>query len=315
MGSPCPPQPILRSSMAATSRCFPSSIQWRSRMAAPLRRGLLLPRRRCAGRARQDWPRPHCRSGRRGRRDAARPARRYRSDHHPSLRLLHGRTRTARRPTIACHARAATMVRALIISPERLRALLIAEAEIGERIMRALILRRVGLIEAGVGGPIIIGRADHGDVLRLESFLSRNRHPFQHLDPEVDPEAKTLIERFHLDASQLPIVLCPNGKFLRSPSEDELVRCLGLVRAIDPDRLYDLVVVGAGPAGLATAVYAGSEGLSVLVLDCRANWRPSRGLGANRELSRISGRDQRHGFDGQGLQPSPEIRRRDGHSR
>jgi thioredoxin reductase (NADPH) len=175
----------------------------------------------------------------------------------------------AGRPSLV-DAYATSPGRALIISPERLRALLVGEAEIGERIMRALILRRVGLIETGVGGPIIIGRADHPLVLRLEGFLSRNGHPFQHLDPEVDPEAKTLIERFHLDFSELPIVLCPNGKFVRSPSEDELARCLGLLSAIDPERLYDLIVIGAGPAGLATAVYAGSEGLSVLVLDCRA---------------------------------------------
>jgi thioredoxin reductase (NADPH) len=175
----------------------------------------------------------------------------------------------AGRPSLV-DAYATSPGRALIISPERLRALLVGEAEIGERIMRALILRRVGLIETGVGGPIIIGRADHPLVLRLEGFLSRNGHPFQHLDPEVDPEAKTLIERFHLDSSELPIVLCPNGKFVRSPSEDELARCLGLLSAIDPERLYDLIVIGAGPAGLATAVYAGSEGLSVLVLDCRA---------------------------------------------
>jgi thioredoxin reductase (NADPH) len=175
----------------------------------------------------------------------------------------------AGRPSLV-DAYATSPGRALIISPERLRALLVGEAEIGERIMRALILRRVGLIETGAGGPIIIGRADHPLVLRLEGFLSRNGHPFQHLDPEVDPEAKTLIERFHLDSSELPIVLCPNGKFVRSPSEDELARCLGLLSAIDPERLYDLIVIGAGPAGLATAVYAGSEGLSVLVLDCRA---------------------------------------------
>ena len=175
----------------------------------------------------------------------------------------------AGRPSLV-DAYATSPGRALIISPERLRALLVGEAEIGERIMRALILRRVGLIETGAGGPIIIGRADHPLVLRLEGFLSRNGHPFQHLDPEVDAEAKTLIERFHLDSSELPIVLCPNGKFVRSPSEDELARCLGLLSAIDPERLYDLIVIGAGPAGLATAVYAGSEGLSVLVLDCRA---------------------------------------------
>jgi thioredoxin reductase (NADPH) len=158
----------------------------------------------------------------------------------------------------------------LIIPPERLRALLIAEAELGERIMRALILRRVGLLQTGTGGPVIVGRADNGDVLRLAGFLRRNGHPHQLLNPETDPEAKALIERFHVDPGQLPIVLCPGGQLLRNPGETELARCIGLVRPIDPARLYDVVVVGAGPAGLATAVYAGSEGLSVLVLDCRA---------------------------------------------
>ena len=161
-------------------------------------------------------------------------------------------------------------VKALLISPDRLRALLIAEAELGERIMRALILRRVGLIETGAGGPVIVGRADNGDVLRLENFLRRNSHPHQVLDPDTDSEAKTLIERFHVDSGQLPIVLCPQGQLLRNPSEEELARCLGLVGPIDPDRIYDVAIVGAGPAGLAAAVYAGSEGLSVLVLDCRA---------------------------------------------
>jgi thioredoxin reductase (NADPH) len=161
-------------------------------------------------------------------------------------------------------------VEALIIRPDRLRALLVAEAELGERIMRALILRRMGLLETGAGGPVIVGRAENGDVLRLEGFLRRNGHPRQLLNPETDPEAKALVERFHIDPGQLPIVLCPGGQLLRNPSETELARCIGLVRPIDPERLYDVVVVGAGPAGLATAVYAGSEGLSVLVLDCRA---------------------------------------------
>jgi thioredoxin reductase (NADPH) len=161
-------------------------------------------------------------------------------------------------------------VQALIIAPERLRALLIAEAELGERIMRALILRRVGLLETGVGGPIIVGRADNADVLRLQGFLRRNGHPHQLLNSETDDEAKALIERFHIDPGQLPIVLCPGGQMLRNPSEYELARCVGLVRPIDPARVYHVVVVGAGPAGLATAVYAASEGLSVLVLDCRA---------------------------------------------
>jgi thioredoxin reductase (NADPH) len=161
-------------------------------------------------------------------------------------------------------------VEALIIPPDQLRALLIAEAELGERIMRALILRRVGLLETGAGGPVIVGRPENGDVLRLEGFLRRNGHPYQRLNPEIDADAKALIDRFHVDTGQLPIVLCPGGQLLRNPTEPELARCIGLLGPIDPDRLYDVVVVGAGPAGLATAVYAASEGLSVLVLDCRA---------------------------------------------
>ena len=161
-------------------------------------------------------------------------------------------------------------VEALLIPSRRLRDLLVEEAELGERIMRALILRRVGLIETGAGGPIIIGSADNGDVLRLEGFLARNGHPHQLLDPNTDPCGQTLIERFQITPHELPIVVCPNGELLRNPSEFQLARCIGLVRPIDADKLYDVVIVGAGPAGLAAAAYAASEGLSVLVLDCRA---------------------------------------------
>ena len=175
----------------------------------------------------------------------------------------------AGRPTLV-DAVATEPLEGLIIPPDRLRALLIAEAELGERIMRALILRRVGLLETGAGGPIIVGRPDNGDVLRLQGFLRRNGHPRVRLNPETDAEAKALIERFHVDPGQLPIVLCPSGQLLRNPGESELARCIGLVGPIDPQRVYDVAVVGAGPAGLAAAVYAGSEGLSTLVLDCRA---------------------------------------------
>ena len=175
----------------------------------------------------------------------------------------------AGRPALV-DAHAQEEVEALIIAPGELRALLIAEAELGEHVMRALILRRVGLLETGAGGPVIVGRPQNADVLRLEGFLRRNGHPYQRLDAETDAEAKALIERFHVDTGQLPIVLCPRGELLRNPTESELARCIGLLGPIDPNRLYDVVIVGAGPAGLAGAVYAGSEGLSVLVLDCRA---------------------------------------------
>jgi len=164
---------------------------------------------------------------------------------------------------------ALTDVEAVAISPDRLRALLVAEADLGERLMRALILRRVGLMEAGAG-PIVIGHEGDADVLRLTNFLRRNGHPYRSLDPANDNSAEVLIERFKVEPEELPIVLCPSGKLLRNPSEDQLARCVGLVGPIDADKLYDLVVIGAGPAGLATSVYAGSEGLSVLTIDCRS---------------------------------------------
>src|SRR3984885_6885984 len=188
---------------------------------------------------------------------------------HGSGQFMGELAQMAGRPALV-DATAQEPVRALMIQPDRLRALFVAEADLGERIMRALILRRMGLLETHAGGPIIVGWAENGDVLRLESFLSRNGHPHQLLNPETDAEAKALIERFHVDPGQLPIVLCPGGQLLRNPSEDELARCVGLVGPIDPNRVYDVAVVGAGPAGLATAVYAASEGLSVLVLDCRS---------------------------------------------
>ena len=166
--------------------------------------------------------------------------------------------------------RALTPVEAILIQPDQLRAVFIAAAELGQRIMRALILRRVALIETPASAPIIVGRPDNVDLLRLQGFLTRNGQPQQTLDPEVDPEARTLIERFHIDRALLPIVLCPNGRLLHNPSDHALASCLGLVAPLDETRLYDVAIIGAGPAGLAASVYAGSEGLSVLALDCRA---------------------------------------------
>jgi len=161
-------------------------------------------------------------------------------------------------------------VDAVIIPSARLPDVLVAEAELGERIMRALILRRVGLLQSAGTGPVIIGHTQDRHVLELAGFLTRNGHPHVILDPDADSCARTLLDRFHVDVSQLPIVLCDNGELLRRPSEVELARCLGLVRAIDASKVYDVAIVGAGPAGLAAAVYAASEGLSVLGLDARA---------------------------------------------
>lgn len=141
-------------------------------------------------------------------------------------------------------------VEALVIPPSRLRDLLVEEAELGERIMRALILRRMRLLRSGAGGPIIVGGADNADVLRLENFLDRNSHPHQQLDPNSDLCAHALIERFHITSRELPIVLCPNGAILRNPTDVELARYIGMVTSLDQDRLYDVAIVGAGPRAL-----------------------------------------------------------------
>src|SRR5262249_61096450 len=117
-----------------------------------------------------------------------------------------------------------------MIPSDRLRDLMVEEAELGERVMRALILRRVGLLESKIGGPIILGREDDRDVLRLAGFLGRNGHPYRILDPNSDAEAKELLERFHLDAGELPIVLCPAGPMLRKPPAGGPPRRSGLVR-------------------------------------------------------------------------------------
>jgi thioredoxin reductase (NADPH) len=161
-------------------------------------------------------------------------------------------------------------VTAIHLPLEGLRALLVAEAELGERLIRAMILRRVSLIEEGTGGPVIIGAASAPDVLRLQNFLSRNGHPHHYLEPEADCYACDLVTRYAPSPRELPLVVTPDGLVLKNPSEIELARKLGLYLGVQEDRVYDVAIVGCGPAGLSTAVYASSEGLSVVMLDCRA---------------------------------------------
>ena len=169
------------------------------------------------------------------------------------------------------NATAVGEVEALVVAPEQLRAFVIAEAVLGERIMRALILRRVGLIEMGTGGPVLIGAASSGDVVRLSNFLARNGIPYLLLDPAVEEDARLLIERYAPPVEDLPLAVCPDGSVLRNPSETMLAARIGMLDANEAaDHIYDVAIAGAGPAGLATAVYAASEGLSVIVADSRA---------------------------------------------
>ncbi|WP_035883785.1 FAD-dependent oxidoreductase [Cupriavidus metallidurans] len=174
---------------------------------------------------------------------------------------------------------------ALVIVPERLRALLVAEADLGERIMRALILRRVGLIERG-SGPVLVGRGTQPLLLALQAFLRRNGHPHKVIDIETDHDSTCLLDLSNAPQSDFPMVICPDGSILRAPDEGQLASCLGLVPEFDPEHVYDVIVVGAGPAGLATAVYAASEGLSVAVIDCRS---PGGQAGASARIENYLG--------------------------
>ncbi|KIO48545.1 thioredoxin reductase [Nitrosospira sp. NpAV] len=173
------------------------------------------------------------------------------------------------RPPLA-YGRALEVVEALVIDPPSLRAVVVAEAELGERIMRAMILRRMGLIETGGGGPLLIGAPGGVGIVRLQGFLSRNGHPHLALDPALDSVAEDVMKLHQPHPDELPLVVCPDGTVLKCPTERELAHHLGLYIDLGPDHVYDVAIVGAGPAGLACAVYAASEGLSVLVLDTHA---------------------------------------------
>jgi thioredoxin reductase (NADPH) len=160
-------------------------------------------------------------------------------------------------------------VHALLLSPEQLRALIIAEADLGERIVRAWILRRVALLQAGSTGLVLIGSGRSPGLLRLRNFLQRNGVPHHVLDIDQDGEAAAMHAHYG-GAPDEALVVGVDGTVLRDPDEAQVARCSGLTDDEAHDELFDVVVVGAGPAGLATAVYAASEGLRVMVLDCRA---------------------------------------------
>jgi thioredoxin reductase (NADPH) len=156
------------------------------------------------------------------------------------------------------------------VDREHLRALVQRDSELSEILMRAFILRRVSLVMDGVSDMVLLGSRHSAATLHLKEFLTRNGQPFTYQDVETDPDVQLLLDRFHIGVNEVPVVLCQGGHVLRNPSPESLAAVLGLNPKLDPQAVRDLVIVGAGPGGLAAAVYAASEGLDTLVLETTA---------------------------------------------
>lgn len=156
----------------------------------------------------------------------------------------------------------------LEVTPEALRALIAKDAELSDIFMRAFILRRVALISEGWGNVTVLGSQHSSDTLRLREFLTRNGHPYTYVDLDRDKASQELLDRFGIKLEEIPVVICSATKVvLRNPTNQKLAECLGLTGRIEESRVYDVVIVGAGPAGLAAAVYAASEGLDAVVVE------------------------------------------------
>jgi len=153
---------------------------------------------------------------------------------------------------------------------EHLLALVQTDSELSELIMRAFILRRVELIARGFGNVVLLGSNHCAGTLRVKEFLTRNGHPYSYIDLDRDAGVQDLLDRFQVTAADVPVLICRGEVVLRNPTNQQIAGCLGFNEAIDETQIRDVVIVGAGPAGLAAAVYAASEGLDVLVLETNA---------------------------------------------
>jgi thioredoxin reductase (NADPH) len=154
------------------------------------------------------------------------------------------------------------------VSGDGLRALIGRDAELSEVFMRAFILRRLELLRRGQGNVVLMGSRHSAKTLALREFLSRNAQPYNYLDLDTDQNSQEILDRFAVKLAEVPVVVCANtGNVLRNPTIQKLADCIGLNVSIDQTRVRDVIIVGAGPAGLAAAVYAGSEGLDTLVVE------------------------------------------------
>jgi thioredoxin reductase (NADPH) len=163
--------------------------------------------------------------------------------------------------------RAAKLGKVIELKHQQMLTLVQTDAELGSILMRAFILRRVELIAAGVGDIVLIGSAHSAGTLRIKEFLMRNGHPYSYIDLDRDPDVQNMLDSFQISVSEIPVLICRGQVVLRDPSNQEIADCLGFNESIDQTQVRDLVVIGAGPSGLAAAVYGASEGLDVLVLE------------------------------------------------
>ena len=172
------------------------------------------------------------------------------------------------------------------IARENLLALVQTDEELSEIVMRAFILRRTELQAQGLGDATLVGSSHSADTLRIKEFLTRNGHPYAYIDLERDPDVESVLARFHVSAADTPVLICRGQTALRNPTNREIANCLGFNEAVDESRVRDLVIVGAGPAGLAAAVYGASEGLDVLLLE---TFSPGGQAGASSRIENYLG--------------------------
>ncbi len=198
--------------------------------------------------------------------EIVRPRRRN-AHHGPWTRPVQRGGQHALGPAHAVRARAAVPGEVIELSREQLLALVQTDPELSEIFMRAFILRRVELVGSGIGDVVLVGSLHSADTLRIKEFLTRNGHPYKYLDLDHDADVQGLLDGFHVDVADVPVLIGCGGTVLRKPSNQEIADSLGFNDAIDQTHVRDVVVIGAGPSGLSTAVYAASEGLDVLVLE------------------------------------------------
>ena len=188
----------------------------------------------------------------------------------PMARRIHRRTQHDLGTTMPCSGPRDRGRRVPGDEPEGLRALIARDAELSEILMRAFILRRLALITHHLGNIILMGSRHSAHTLRLREFLGRNGHPHTYVDLDSDKMSQELLDRFAVKVEEIPVIICNQGTVLRNPTIQKLADCLGLNISVDNSQVRDLIIVGAGPAGLGAAVYAASEGLDSLLVETEA---------------------------------------------